>query len=62
MMFIVRSFLATLFGEEKGAELAEYGLVLGLVAVASIAALTLLGGNISTTMNNVAGSILGAGG
>ena len=42
---------------EEGQGLAEYGLILALIAVVCIGALTLLGGNISTTLNNLAGSI-----
>jgi pilus assembly protein Flp/PilA len=43
--------------EERGQTLAEYALILGLIAVVSIAAVTLLGGNVSSIMNSVAGSI-----
>lgn len=42
---------------EEGQGLAEYGLILALVAVVCIAAVTLLGGNISTVLNKLAGSI-----
>jgi len=42
---------------EEGQGLAEYGLILALIAIVCIAALTLLGGNIATALNRVAGSI-----
>jgi pilus assembly protein Flp/PilA len=42
---------------EEGQGLAEYGLILALIAVVCIAALTLLGGNISTTLNGLATTI-----
>jgi pilus assembly protein Flp/PilA len=42
---------------EEGQDLAEYALVIALIAVVAIAALTLLGGNISTIMASVAGAI-----
>ncbi|HLZ73300.1 MAG TPA: Flp family type IVb pilin [Dehalococcoidia bacterium] len=42
---------------EAGQGLAEYGLILALIAVVCVAALTLLGGNISNVLNSVAGSI-----
>jgi pilus assembly protein Flp/PilA len=42
---------------EEGQGLAEYGLILALVAVVCIAAVTLLGGNISAVLNRLAGSI-----
>ena len=43
--------------DEQGVSLAEYGLLLGLIAAVCIAAITLLGGNISTQLNNVASQI-----
>lgn len=42
---------------EKGQSLAEYGLILALVAVFCIAALQLLGGSITTMLNNLSGAI-----
>jgi pilus assembly protein Flp/PilA len=42
---------------ENGQTLAEYALILGLIAIVSILAVTLLGNNVSTLMSNVAGSI-----
>jgi pilus assembly protein Flp/PilA len=42
---------------ERGQTLAEYALILGLIAVVSIVAVTLLGGNVSSLMNTVAGGI-----
>lgn len=38
---------------QKGQSLAEYGLILALVAVFCIAALTLMGNSISRVMNNM---------
>lgn len=43
--------------DEEGQGLAEYGLILALIAIVCIGALTLLGGNIADALNNVAGSI-----
>jgi pilus assembly protein Flp/PilA len=43
--------------KSKGQSLAEYGLILALIAVASIIALTSLGGNISTMMNGLSTTI-----
>jgi pilus assembly protein Flp/PilA len=40
--------------DEKGQALAEYGLILALVAVIAIGALTLLGGNVNTTLTSIA--------
>ena len=39
---------------EKGATAVEYGLMVALIAVVIIAAVTLLGQNLSTTFDNVA--------
>jgi len=43
--------------EEKGQTLAEYALILGLIAVVTITAVTLLGNHVSSLMNTVANSI-----
>jgi pilus assembly protein Flp/PilA len=43
--------------EEKGAALVEYGLLLGLIAVICIAAISLLGGNISNAFSSVAAAL-----
>ena len=43
--------------EERGQGLAEYALILALVAVVAIAALTFLGGSVSNALNNVANGI-----
>ena len=44
-------------GKEEGATLAEYGLLLALIAVVCIAAITVLGTKISSMFTSVAGSI-----
>lgn len=49
--------LSTFVDDEKGAELAEYGLVLALVAVAAIVALGVLGGGISDQLTSVGNTI-----
>ncbi|RLL47028.1 Flp family type IVb pilin [Oceanobacillus piezotolerans] len=46
-----------LFLEEKGQGMTEYGLILGLIAVAVIAALTTMGGNISGLLDNISGKL-----
>jgi pilus assembly protein Flp/PilA len=52
-----KKFVAKAARKEEGATLAEYGLLLALIAVVCIAAITLLGTQISTMFNTVAGSI-----
>jgi len=42
--------------EERGQTMAEYGLILALVAVVVITAITLLGNNISTFFTDLAGN------
>ena len=44
--------------DEKGQALAEYGLILALIAVICVTALTLLGTNVSGTLNSIAGKIV----
>ncbi len=43
--------------DEEGASAVEYGLLVALIAVAIIAAVTLLGTSLSTLFSNVAGTI-----
>jgi pilus assembly protein Flp/PilA len=54
-MFIAVKKLFT--RKEEGATLAEYGLLLALIAVVCIAAITLLGNQISSMFSAVSGSI-----
>ena len=43
--------------DEEGASMAEYGLLLGRIAVVCIAAVTVLGTNVSTLFNSLATTI-----
>jgi Flp pilus assembly pilin Flp len=42
---------------QKGQTMAEYGLIVALVAEVTVAAWTLLGTNVTATINSVAGKI-----
>ncbi len=42
-----------LLQDESGQDLAEYAILIGLIAIAVIAAVTLLGGTISTVFNSI---------
>jgi pilus assembly protein Flp/PilA len=53
--------LFVLYKDEEGQALAEYGLILGLVAVVAILALTALGAAITGKLDSVS-SALGGGG
>jgi pilus assembly protein Flp/PilA len=53
--------LFALYKDEEGQALAEYGLILGLIAVVAIAALTLLGTAVTGKLD-VVGNALGGGG
>ncbi len=44
-------------GDERGASLVEYALLVALIAVVCIAAITLLGNNASTKLSEVGDSI-----
>lgn len=52
----MKKFLAKM-KKEDGQALAEYGLILALIAVVCIGALTLMGGNISSLLTTLAGKI-----
>ncbi len=51
------TYLLHMISREEGQDLAEYGLVVALIAIVAIAALTLMGTSISTSLSQVAGSI-----
>ncbi len=55
-MSLIRRFVR----EKKGATAIEYGLIAGLVAVAIITALSLLGGSLDTLFSDVATQVDGA--
>ncbi|MEK6806899.1 MAG: Flp family type IVb pilin [Pseudomonadota bacterium] len=46
--------------DEEGASAVEYGLIVGLVAVAAVAVLLTMGGNLSTLFDTVATKLGGA--
>ena len=50
-MFMV---LKNVLRDQAGATAVEYGLIAALIAVAAVAAMTTVGGNLSTTFNTVA--------
>ena len=50
----MRKHLLTLARDEEGASMVEYGLLVALIAIVAIAAVTLLGTNLSTKMNSAA--------
>jgi len=52
----MKKFLAKM-RDEEGQALAEYGLLVALIAVVCIAAVTLLGGNVNTMLNTLANAI-----
>lgn len=43
--------------DEDGQGLVEYGLIIALVALVVVAALTLVGGNLTQRFNDIAGSM-----
>ena len=53
MMKVYLNVLNILTNEEEGQGMAEYGLILALVAVVAIAAFTLLGEQITAMMNTL---------
>ena len=52
--------LFAMYRDEEGQALAEYGLILGLIAVVAIAALTLLGAAITGQLGSITGALGGS--
>lgn len=48
---------ARLMDEEEGQGLTEYALILALIAIVAIAALTLLGGGVTSALNTAANGL-----
>ncbi len=58
MLTFLYTWLATrLSKQEKGQDLAEYALLIALIALVVIAAVTLLGTNITAIFNSIAGTL-----
>ncbi len=57
MMHFIQNWLTTKTEGERGAGLAEYALLLFLIAVACVLALTTLGTTIAGVFNNIVGSL-----
>lgn len=53
----MKNFLRSIIKDESGQGLAEYGLILGLVAVLCIAAVLFLSGQLKGILSNVGSSI-----
>ncbi|MBI2777463.1 MAG: hypothetical protein HYX57_09435 [Chloroflexi bacterium] len=56
-MALITAFLASLRRDEDGQGLAEYALILALIAIVAIVALLFLGGQISNILSQVGNSI-----
>jgi pilus assembly protein Flp/PilA len=56
-MALFSSFLAALRRDEEGQGLAEYALILALIAIVAIVALLFLGGAISNILSTVGSSV-----
>jgi pilus assembly protein Flp/PilA len=56
-MQLISSIRAWLRPDEEGQGLAEYALILALIAILAIVALLFLGGNVSKILSTVGGSL-----
>jgi pilus assembly protein Flp/PilA len=56
----MQSLIERLRREEEGATLVEYGLLVGLIAVVCVAAVTLVGTDISTVFTRITTALAGA--
>jgi len=53
----ITKFIEGIRSDESGATAIEYGLIAALVAVVLIAALTIVGGDLSNMFNNISNSL-----
>ena len=53
----MRTVLSNLIRDESGVTAIEYALIAALIAVAAIAAFTLVGTNLSTTLSTIAAKL-----
>jgi pilus assembly protein Flp/PilA len=56
-MFSLYLRLRALLAQEQGQDLAEYALLLALIAIVAVAAITLLGTNVQAIFNNIAAQL-----
>jgi pilus assembly protein Flp/PilA len=57
MFEMLMTYMRAAFQREEGQALVEYALILSLVSIVAVGALTLIGTNVTTVLNNVAGSL-----
>lgn len=57
LLAYVQTYTKQLRRDDRGATMVEYGLMVALIAVFVIPAVTLLGGNLLTLFNTVAGAV-----
>ncbi|GAB5078103.1 Flp family type IVb pilin [Arthrobacter sp. AD-310] len=57
MLSLYTNLMIRLRRDEKGATAVEYGIMVALIAVVIIIAVSLLGNNLSSMFNNVAGKV-----
>lgn len=55
---MLTTFWNALIADESGQDLAEYALLIALIAIVVIGAVTLLGTNISSVFNTIAGDLI----
>jgi pilus assembly protein Flp/PilA len=54
----LQRFAQTLMTHDKGQGMTEYALILALIAIIAVAALTLLGGKITSALSTVSNSLV----
>ncbi len=57
MFYNMTTVLMTLFKDERGQDLAEYAMLIGLIALFVVAAVTLLGGSLDTVFRAIAAAV-----
>ena len=57
-MSVIKSILARLYRDERGASMVEYSILVGLITAAALASIVIVGGYVSGAWSGLAGKLV----